>query len=72
MPKGCKDKYQSDEAWGRYTILEFEPDGIRGVAGVDGKKESWYNLQGQRVDAPQRGVNVIRKQDGTVQKRVIR
>lgn len=34
----------------------------------DDDTEQWYDLQGRRLDGPQRGVNIIRKTDGSIRK----
>ena len=34
----------------------------------DDDTEQWYDLQGRRLDGPQRGVNIIRKSDGSIRK----
>lgn len=48
------------------------PTGIDDVAGIEDSKartiEGYYNLQGQRINEPQRGVNIIRYSDGTAKK----
>ena len=35
---------------------------------LDDDTEQWYDLQGRRLDGPQRGVNIIRKSDGSIRK----
>lgn len=48
------------------------PTGIDDVAGTEDSEdrtiEGYYNLQGQRMAEPQRGVNIIRYSDGTAKK----
>lgn len=34
--------------------------------------EAWYDLQGRRLDSPQRGMNIIRSSDGKTRKVIIR
>ena len=38
----------------------------------DDDTEQWYDLQGRRLDSPQRGVNIIRKSDGSIRKVVMK
>ena len=52
---------QKLKAEGNYAILEDE----------DGHQE-WYDLQGRRLEAPQKGVNILRTEDGKTRKVVVR
>lgn len=47
---------------------EEEVTAIREIKSVDGQGEGAYNLNGQRISAPQKGINIIRMGDGTVKK----
>ncbi len=55
------------------TFTTSEPDGIEAVA-LDGNIEvsGYYTLGGQRVNAPQRGVNIVKFVDGTTKKLLIK
>lgn len=55
-------------------IETTDPDGLSGLNDIelDETVEQWYDLQGRRLDTPQRGVNIIRKSDGTIMKVVKR
>ena len=56
---------------------EPEPDPIPSAINAliledeDGHQE-WYDLQGRRIEAPQKGVNILRTEDGKTRKVVVR
>ena len=71
VPKGCVEKYQSADIWKNFWyILEIGSETTTGLENVNtGRKEIVrYNLKGQRVDALETGVNIIKMNDGTVRK----
>ena len=49
-------------------IDEIDPTALNQVILDEGDDGHWYDLQGRRIDGPQRGVNIIRKSDGTIRK----
>jgi len=79
VPKGCSDAYRAHPEWGLFPeIKEFDPKneasptGIgvaeTGVAGV----EACYSADGKRLQAPVRGLNIVRMSDGTTKKVVMK
>ena len=50
-----------------YTTDPDHPTGLDQIE-FDDDTEQWYDLQGRRLDGPQRGVNIIRKSDGSIRK----
>ena len=61
VPVGSKINYMTSTGWSRFkNIVEGEPSGIEQVV-MDGleKDAPVYNLRGQRLAAPQKGVNII-------------
>ena len=51
-------------------IYITDPDHPTGLDQIelDEDAEQWFDLQGRRLDAPQRGINIIRKSDGSIRK----
>lgn len=51
-----------------------DPNGIIGTEDVPGNAEvlSVYTIDGKRVDAPQRGINIVKMSDGTTRKLIIK
>ena len=50
-----------------YTTDPDHPTGLDQIE-LDEVAEQWFDLQGRRLDAPQRGINIIRKSDGSIRK----
>lgn len=50
-----------------------DPDGVKAVILEDeyGHQE-WYDLQGRRMEAPQKGINILRSEDGKTKKVIVR
>ena len=51
----------------------FKPtiqDGVATVALDQNAPETYYTLDGKRLDAPQRGLNIVRRADGSVEKTI--
>lgn len=61
VPIGCKDIYSKSNIWSRFwNILEEECSGITDIV-IDGVKGDgkYYDLRGNKLDAPKRGINII-------------
>ena len=72
VPTGCVEAYKS-AGWGGFKdVKEFDPTGISaaetGVTGV----EACFSADGKRLQAPVRGLNIVRMSDGTTKKVVIK
>lgn len=73
VPTGTIDKYMATDGWKEFdNIVEYDLSGINKVK-LDGKeKDSVYNLHGRRINQPQKGLNIIRTNDGKAKKVVVR
>ncbi len=70
VPAGAKEAYASADGWEEFlNIREMDTDPVNSIV-ADGEKEisSCYTLDGRQTSATQRGVNIIRRSDGTVSK----
>lgn len=69
VPKGSKAKYLNSDGWNLFsTIQEFEPSGIvKPLLNVN-TKSLYYNISGQQTKSPKKGINIIKKGDGTSKK----
>ena len=58
--------------WGDYNLVEFDATDIDTPIRTDkaGALEH-YSIDGKRLSAPQRGLNIIREADGTTKKILI-
>ena len=78
--KGQKKAYEKSNDWTGSVFNGIEDDLKAVVTGInapavpaaDAVEAARYNLQGVRIYAPQRGVNIIRMSDGTTKKVVVK
>ena len=69
VPKGTYDAYKSSEFGYFEKIVEFDATGIDKVTtSNDAKELSRYSVNGQRLSAPSKGLNIVKYSDGSVKK----
>ena len=72
VPKGTYDDYWLSEFGYFENIVEFDPTGINNViTSNDAKELSRYSVNGQRLSAPTKGLNIVKYSDGSVKKIVV-
>ena len=72
VPKGTYDDYWLSEFSYFENIVEFEATGINNViTSNDAKELSRYSVNGQRLSAPAKGLNIVKYSDGSVKKVVV-
>ena len=60
VPTGTINKYKATEGWKDFNnIVEGVPSGIKGVHLDSDKDYPVYDINGRRLEAPQRGINII-------------
>ena len=69
VPTGTYDDYLVSEFGYFENIVEFDATGIDKVTtSTDAKELSRYSVNGQRLSAPVRGLNIVKYSDGSVKK----
>ena len=69
VPKGTIEKYKATDGWKDFAnIKEGNPTAINVVENTKDNKAVIYNLNGVRLTAPQKGVNLIKMANGNVVK----
>ena len=69
VPKGTYDDYRGSEFGYFEKIVEFDAAGIEKVTtSTDTKEVSRYSVNGQRLSAPVKGLNIVKYSDGSVKK----
>ena len=69
VPKGTYDDYWLSEFGYFENIVEFDPTGINNViTSNDAKELSRYSVNGQRLSASTKGLNIVKYSDGSVKK----
>ena len=72
VPKGGYDDYWLSEFGYFENIVEFAATGIDKVTtSTDAKELSRYSVNGQRLSAPAKGLNIVKYSDGSVKKVVV-
>lgn len=73
VPAGTIEKYRATEGWKEFVhIEEGEPTVIKGINGDGTKELKRYTLDGRTVKDLHKGVNIIKMNDGTAKKVVVR
>ena len=74
VPAESMYSYNAAEGWNKFinivalTDNDPKPTGITNINNDIEKGERYYSLDGKRMAQPQRGLNIIRKSDGTTSK----
>ena len=69
VPKGTYDAYKSSEFGYFEKIVEFDASGIDKVTtSTNAKEVSRYSVNGKRLSAPAKGLNIVKYSDGTTKK----
>ncbi len=73
VPQGTGQDYWLRNGWGDFgEIIEYDPTGIDKVTtSTDAKELSRYSVNGQRLSAPAKGLNIVKYNDGSVKKVVV-
>ena len=54
------------------SVTIAEATGISGVDAEGATEVSRFTLDGKKLDAPQRGINIVRMSDGTIKKVIVK
>ena len=70
VPQGTEQDYFLADGWGDFgNIVEYDPTGIDMVTtSTDTKELSRYSVNGQRLSAPTKGLNIVKYSDGSEKK----
>ena len=60
IPVGTIDEYKAQSTWNEFlNMKEGYPTGIHTITLDNYKKNSVYELNGRRLESPQKGINII-------------
>ena len=73
VPKGTYDNYRLSEFGYFENIVEFDATGIdKTTTSTDVEEVGRYSVNGQRLSAPTKGLNIVKYSDGSVKKVAVR
>jgi len=74
VPIGTKEVYEKAKYWRDFAnIKEFDPTGISSATKADNNEiKTIYGLDGTRTRTMKRGLNIIKMQDGSVKKVIVK
>lgn len=73
VPKGTYDAYRFSEWGGGDNIVEFDATNIRNiVAEPEVQENARYAVNGQRLTAPVKGINLVKYNNGRVKKEIVK
>ena len=60
MPQEALEAYKIADVWKEFFNLKgFDPTGVESVKAGNNSNNVYYDLNGNRLDAPKRGLNII-------------
>ena len=70
VPQGTYQDYWLAEGWGDFkNIVEYDATKVdKGVVDKEAKEVSRYAANGQRLEVPAKGLNIVKYSDGSVRK----
>ncbi len=70
VPQGTETDYFLADVWGEFVnIVEYEATGVdKTKTSTDVEEVSRYSVNGQRLSAPTKGLNIVKYSDGSVKK----
>lgn len=76
VPKGTKAAYEQAPGWQNFFDIR-EEDETTGIESVwidkhDAIEDGRYNINGQRISVPEKGINIIRYSDGSARKVIVK
>ena len=73
VPLGTKELYLKDNYWRKFkNISEFYVTDIKSTVDENAIEVARYTINGKRICAPQKGVNIIKMSDGTTKKVLVK
>ena len=73
VPMGTYDDYRHSDFVSFENIVEFEATGIdKTTTSTDVEEVARYSVNGQRLSAPTKGLNIVKYSDGSVKKVAVR
>lgn len=73
VPDASLEDYKNTAPWSGFGKIEpLESSGVEAIDANGATISNYFTLDGQRIEQPRKGVNIVRLNDGTVKKVVIK
>lgn len=75
VPQGCIEKYENADYWRYFQVIKEigTQTGIDSATTSDAAKEvARYGINGQLLNGPTKGVNIVKYSDGTIKRVMVK
>ena len=72
VPIGTKALYEQKSGWKEFAKISEGTTDIDGIPTTTSAPEGYYSLDGRKLTAPIKGLNIIRQSDGTTRKVIVK
>jgi len=73
VPTGKKEVYKSTDYWHKFmNIAEFDVTAVKEIDKDVKIEVARYTIEGKKISSPQKGINILRMNDGTTQKVLVK
>ena len=70
VPRGMADRYRAAQGWRSFLVIEEKdfPSGIQSLTCENDGRKYFFGINGQEMDDPRKGINIIRESNGRTRK----
>ena len=70
VPRGMADRYRAAQGWRNFLVIEEKdfPSGIQSLTCENDGRKYFFGINGQEMDDPRKGINIIRESNGRTRK----
>ena len=75
VPKGSKDAYSTAPGWSNFVNIQEMDDNMTGINNImygNGGSSTYFSIDGKKTAYPQKGLNIIKTSDGSVNKVLVK
>lgn len=69
---GCAGSYKAAVGWKDLNIIEKDLTGLSPIKGSSSEVKQYYNLEGQQLSSPQKGLNIVKYANGEARKVLVK
>jgi hypothetical protein len=74
VPEESVEAYRNHPQWGRFVNISSNkaPTAVNQVERADSAPSAWYSYDGRQLTSPVKGLNIVRMNDGSVKKVMVK